>query len=451
MFPWSALAIAATLLPAACKGDRDPNAKSPSVAPPTRSSAAGDPTEFALDNGLRVLLQPIADVENIALVVLFDVGGDHDPEGLSGLAHLVEHVYVTAAAGDRSARSVQEYVERYPKGWNAQTGARYTVIAAVFPAARLDEELADAAARMSDLRPADSDLAREKPRLLAELENMYRNVPPLAAANLAGERVAPSPRGGRHGGRPDQVADIVLDQLVRHWQRFYKPRNATLVLSGKVDTASASAAIVRHFDEISPGEAPASPPAAPAQSTDFARVTDYVAPNRALPEQACTAYRRPSSTGADRVAFLAAVARLLDRAPSLGAGASEFPVRYALLDRPDIVFVCVVPKTAETPAQTIERIDAFVAATLAPELAARDTAFVQTAYGVPLGLQPFPAQMAKHNLYGAAFTAGRHAQLALDPITVRKALGALEETQFRRVVSAVFHRERRAAVVVVTR
>ena len=32
----------------------------------------------------------------MALLVLYKVGGDHDPPGRSGLAHLVEHLYVTA-------------------------------------------------------------------------------------------------------------------------------------------------------------------------------------------------------------------------------------------------------------------------------------------------------------------------------------------------------------------
>ena len=78
--------------------------------------------EHRLENGLTVLLRPMDGAQQVALVVLYSVGGDHDPEGRSGLAHLIEHLYVTAAAGATRARTIAAYVQRYPAGWNAQTG-----------------------------------------------------------------------------------------------------------------------------------------------------------------------------------------------------------------------------------------------------------------------------------------------------------------------------------------
>ena len=69
---------------------------------PSQSQTAIKQTE--LENGLKVLLRPLEGSQNTALVVLFSVGGDNDPAGRSGLAHLVEHVYVTAAGGATPAR-----------------------------------------------------------------------------------------------------------------------------------------------------------------------------------------------------------------------------------------------------------------------------------------------------------------------------------------------------------
>src|SRR5882724_795225 len=101
---------------------------------PVGEEKADPPKEekFQLENGLTVLLRPIKGAKDTALVVLFSMGGDQDPQGRSGMAHLIEHLYVTAAAGNDKARTTDELIQRYPKGWNAQTGDRYTVIAAVF-------------------------------------------------------------------------------------------------------------------------------------------------------------------------------------------------------------------------------------------------------------------------------------------------------------------------------
>src|SRR5690606_26548589 len=107
---------------------------------------------FALNNGLTVRIRPIQGANQVALLVLYKIGGDHDPQGRSGLAHLVEHLYVTAAAGDAPARAAEAFFRQYPAGCNAQTGDRYTVVAAVFPPEDLAKELRDAAARMGDLR-----------------------------------------------------------------------------------------------------------------------------------------------------------------------------------------------------------------------------------------------------------------------------------------------------------
>src|SRR5262249_1803621 len=124
-----------------------------SLAPAAEQSSGAETVQsFELENGLRVLLRPVHGAKQAAAVVRYSVGGDHDPQGRSGLAHLVEHVYVTAAAGDQPQRTVNEYLRRYPAGWNAQTGDRYTVFATVFPGRQLEDELKDAAVRMGDLR-----------------------------------------------------------------------------------------------------------------------------------------------------------------------------------------------------------------------------------------------------------------------------------------------------------
>ncbi len=91
---------------------------------------------FRLANGLKVILRPIKVSRNTALVVVYDIGNDYDPKGRSGLAHAIEHLYVTAAAGDEKARTAEEFSRRYPAGANGQTGDRYTVVAAVFPEGR---------------------------------------------------------------------------------------------------------------------------------------------------------------------------------------------------------------------------------------------------------------------------------------------------------------------------
>ncbi|HTM19750.1 MAG TPA: insulinase family protein, partial [Kofleriaceae bacterium] len=223
----SALAL---LLAAACGKHGDGGAAAPATGdagapvPSAPAPLAGE-VDRTLANGLRLVLRPVPGTGAVALVTLLRIGADADPPGRSGMAHLMEHLLVTAATSAAPARSVDDWIRRYPAGWNAQTGSDYTVVAAIFPPDRLDAELAEAAARLTDVRPQPDDLAREQPRLLAEVDNMFAWAA-LGAPNRARERVRPTPGGGRKGGVPEQVRAVTLDEARARLAAHYRAGNA---------------------------------------------------------------------------------------------------------------------------------------------------------------------------------------------------------------------------------
>ena len=166
--------------------------------------------QFRLDNGLTVMIRPIQGAGNVALLVLYKIGGDHDPQGRSGLAHLVEHLYVTAAAGADPARTAEAFFQRYRAGCNAQTGDRYTVLATVFPKGDLEKELTEAAARMGDLRITAADLDREKPRLLDEVANNWGIDPRKLNRTFDAVTEQDVRRGGRRNLQPARHAGAFI-------------------------------------------------------------------------------------------------------------------------------------------------------------------------------------------------------------------------------------------------
>src|SRR3982751_1700900 len=79
-----------------------------------------------LSNGLTVAVDTLPAAESVALGVYAMVGARSEPEHLSGLAHVVEHM-VFKGAGTRDTRQIAEAIEDVGGVINAWTARDQTV------------------------------------------------------------------------------------------------------------------------------------------------------------------------------------------------------------------------------------------------------------------------------------------------------------------------------------
>ncbi|WP_406698095.1 insulinase family protein [Singulisphaera sp. Ch08] len=404
------------------------------------------PKRVQLANGLTAIVRPIEGAKEIAMVVLYKVGGDHDPEGRSGMAHLIEHVYITGAAGTGQSRTAKEFFGRYRSGCNAQTGDRYTVVATVFPQADLNEELREAAARMGDLRLTALDLDRERPRVLDEVANMFGRIPSLGALNQARELIRPTPQGGRKGGRPEHLSAITLDEVRLRYESFYKPRNAILVLAGGIDPATAVASIEESFAKLPSGqEIP--PPAEPGPPKFGASQELAVGHPQAQPE-VCLAYKAPDPASDLYAPFLVLVSRLWTGSSKLDGEPGRNPIHFPVLDDPAVLSVTARLKRGETHRQTRDRLENFVAEAAKPALGPNEAAAAQQTFGFFLGTASLPDALLMTNLYGVAFSLARREQSGIDSARLTQALGTVTEQDLRRAAKEIFAHDRSAAALI---
>ena len=401
---------------------------------------------FEPNNGMIVLLRPVEGADRVAIVTLFAIGNDHDPNGFSGMAHLIEHLYITAAAGSAEARAADEFMKRYSDGWNAQTGDDFTIVATVFKKGDLGEELGDAAARMSGLKVTDADLSREVPRMLAELENMYGGITALAARNHARQRICPDPPGTRRGGVPEQIKAIAIREVQGRLEAYYKPCNATLVLAGGFNAKEVKELVQRHFGGIKAGQA-APAPRAPHPPEEFKTAEIAVKPRH--PGQSAQfrlAYAAPSPSSPRYAPFLILVQRMWAMS-SAGGKPGSVTVDFPLLDDPRVIFIGG-PTSNESAVVAVERVQKFIADAAAPKLEMREAQGARAAMAFSLGTEDIPDSLAKRDLYGLAFGIGRRHQLGIDGIKLRKALEAVTDEGLKQAAKEVFAPEKGAAAIV---
>jgi predicted Zn-dependent peptidase len=265
-----------------------------------------DPGWTRLPCGLRVIVRPIEGATQVAVLTHFGIGADHDPDGRSGLAHLTEHLHVASAAGATPPRTVDEWNAKYgDANCCAETTQACTVYLTKVPPSSLDAEIADAAARMSDLRIEESDLHRERPRVLQQIAAFEAarpgRTPDQAGWIAAVKRI----RRDRGPGVPCDVEAISLAEVRERMRRFYGPANARLVLTGAVDP-SAIRLVAKYFRGLPGGErAPPVPERGPEHPGGRVEVDcGTVAPGAPIERSVWVAWPGPSRDDSDSIAML---------------------------------------------------------------------------------------------------------------------------------------------------
>lgn len=400
-----------------------------------------------LENGLRVLVRPLPEGTDVAIVLVFDIGEQHDPEGASGLAHLIEHLWVTAAAGDLPSRTADAWMHAPGRrtGANAQTGETYTLVASVVPAMHWQVELRDFAARLNGPKVTQADLDRELPRMSIELGNMYGGMPRLAALNIARQTAVPAPSGGRRGGVEAQLAQVTLEQVQARLATLYGAANATLAVAGPVEAAFALDLVRALFASAPTGKPPphararAQPAALGVAWADFHGSSGAPqAAHAATDGVAATSFAAPLPTHPDYPAFVLAVSAMA-AAPTTADRASVPTVVFTPLDDPSTVtFICA-------PVQPDETEEAIVAATRSPidALMARPAAALARAratqtYASMLGVIELPPAALAMNPYFAAMLLARHEQLRVDSAAIAQAMAAATHGDMLRVAATWF-------------
>jgi len=360
-------------------------------------------------------------------------------------ANPMNPIYVTAATPSTPQRTVDQFMKNYAKGWNAQTSSDYTVLAGVVPNDRLNEEIKQAAERMSKLRIEQSDLDREVPRVLKEIHNMFDGFPKLAVHNHARERLHPRPNSGRHGGVSEQIKHITLDDVRQHWSRYYKAGNARLVIAGDIDPKAVEKEVRQAFADVPAGQPiPPKPADLPAL---FGRVKISLdqKPSRSL---VCLGYCCPPPRSELYPAFLTLVARLQVSAMKLSSDPTEFPVAFAPLDDPDTLYVMAETKKTETTDKTVERLSAFVAEAIAAKELDSASPNSKEQFTFLLGTMQIPDSMLCNNLYGTAFSLARQLQLEIKGKQLADDLDHLRQESIDQCAKKYFGEDHRAVVVV---
>jgi zinc protease len=231
-----------------------------------------DVQQFALANGLRVLIVPEADAGAVSVTIRYAVGSADDPAGREGLAHLSEHVVFEHV---REQEALFDYLESHALNFNGFTTADSTLFTERAPSAELENLLALEAARVQQDCAAIPASSFAKQRDIVRNEVLQRAADDSVQAALTSAVFGANHRFAGRVASAASIETITQDDVCSFVAEHYTARNAVLVLSGALPTKQVRAVVDRTLGGLPPGK-PASEPAVATPSQHETRIESAV-------------------------------------------------------------------------------------------------------------------------------------------------------------------------------
>jgi len=213
--------------------------------------------KFRLANGLTVIVHEDRKAPLVSVNVWYHIGSKDEPPGRHGFAHLFEHLMFNGSANfnDEFFRALEP---AGATGINGTTNRDRTNYYETVPTASLDLALFLESDRMGHLLGAVDQAKLDEQRGVVLNEKRQGENQPYGSLReiLSTESWPPGhPYSWSTIGSEADLNAATLDDVKAWFKRYYGPNNATLVLAGDIDLATARAKVERYF-----GALPASEP-----------------------------------------------------------------------------------------------------------------------------------------------------------------------------------------------
>ncbi|HUQ53837.1 MAG TPA: pitrilysin family protein [Gammaproteobacteria bacterium] len=211
--------------------------------------------EFYLDNGLRVVVHEDRKAPIVAITIWYHVGSKNEVPGKTGFAHLFEHLMFNGSENhdDDYFRPLQEVGVT---NINGTTDFDRTNYFETVPTSALDLALWLESDRMGHLVGAiDQDKLDEQRGVVQNEKRQGDNEPYGKVFETILTNLFPPghPYSWETIGSMEDLNAASLEDVKKWFETYYGPNNATLVLAGDIDVATARDKVQRYFGDIPPG------------------------------------------------------------------------------------------------------------------------------------------------------------------------------------------------------
>lgn len=186
-----------------------------------------------LKNGIKVVTKPMDHMESTSIGVWLKAGGRYEDKATNGISHLLEHLLFKGTK-TRDMKTIKEAIEGRGGSFNGFTSEEFTcyLVKVLAKDAELGVDILSDMVLNPRLDPVEVE--KEKNVIIEEI-NMYKDIPAQHVHEILAEMMWPDqPMGMPLAGSVESVKSITRDTLAAYKEKYYNPKNMTIVGAGKI-------------------------------------------------------------------------------------------------------------------------------------------------------------------------------------------------------------------------
>lgn len=212
--------------------------------------------EFALANGMKVLIVEEPKAPVVTVQIWYKVGSRNEVMGRAGLSHMLEHMMFKGTR-KYGKGEFSKIIKKNGGNDNAFTSQDYTAYFENLAADKLELALEMESDRLQGLLLDDKEFQLER-EVVKEERRLRTEDNPQAylVEQMYAQAFMQHPYHWPIIGWFNDLNAMTREDLQRHYEQYYVPNNATLVIVGDVKADSALLIVKKYFEGLPKGSPP---------------------------------------------------------------------------------------------------------------------------------------------------------------------------------------------------
>jgi predicted Zn-dependent peptidase len=209
--------------------------------------------EFALDNGMHVIMHKDNSTPIVAVSVLYHVGSKNEQPDRTGFAHFFEHLLFEGTENIGRGEYMKK-IQSIGGTLNAYTSSDITYYYEIVPSNQLETAIYMESERMLHPKIDEIGVKTQRDVVKEEKRQSYDNRPYGSILPETMKRVFKEhPYRWTPIGSMEDLDAATLEEFIAFHKAYYVPRNATLTIAGDIDYEQTEKWVRDYFSEIPAG------------------------------------------------------------------------------------------------------------------------------------------------------------------------------------------------------